>query len=98
MEEKREKTKEAEKREKKEEREKIKGVIELYELYYSGLLKIAGSYAKVVNLRERKDEYIADVIIGNDFEGWMERRYNCRYPKKEIKEMLEQLEGKKQKN
>jgi len=77
-----------EKERKRREREEVKKAIKFYELYSSGLLRIGGTYAKVINLRERKDHYIADVIIGNDVEGWLERYYNCEYPKELINEIL----------
>lgn len=80
--------KEKEKERKRREREEVKEAIRFYELFSNGLLKIGGSYAKVVNLRERKDRYIADVILGNDMEGWMERYYDCEYPKELINEIL----------
>jgi len=79
---------EKEKERKRREREEVKEAIRFYELFSNGLLKIGGSYAKVVNLRERKDRYIADIIIGNYMEGWFERYYNCEYPKELIDEIL----------
>lgn len=76
---------------KKFDKEKIKQAIEFYEEGINGLDKISGGYAVVKNLRERKDKYIADIIIGVAEEGWKERYNYCEYPKELIEEIIIQL-------
>ena len=74
------------------EKEKIIKAIQLLELKNSGLNKINSAYVKVKNLKERKDHYIADVIIGISEEGYSERYNNCEYPKELIQSLLQNLE------
>ncbi len=59
-------------------KDEIKEKIIEFERRISGLDKISGVDVKVLNLRIRKDKYIADVIISEDEKS--ERYNNCEYP------------------
>jgi len=59
----------------------IKEIIEDFEYYKNGYNKISGNSVKAINIKERKDKYIADIILSEDL-GAVETRYNkCEYPK-----------------
>jgi len=75
-------------------KEKIKVIkaIKLFELKINGLDKINSAYVEIKNLKERKDKYIADVIIGIAEEGYSQRFNNCEYPKSLIQSLLQSLE------
>lgn len=60
---------------------KIKDQIEEYEYYQNGFNNLCGNAVKVVNLRKRKDKYIADVILIEQESGNRERYNNCEYGK-----------------
>lgn len=55
--------------------------IEDYEYYKNGFNRLCGHEVVIVNVRKRKDKYIADVIL-RDIEAGKSERYNdCEYPR-----------------
>lgn len=64
----------------KKNKDEIKEKIRELERYANGLDKISGVFIKVLNLKIRKDKYIADIVICEDENS---KRYNnCEYHKK----------------
>jgi len=70
-------------------RKKVIETIKNFELIGTGLKNINTAYIKIKNLKERKDYFVADVIIGIAEENWEERYNKCKYPKKLIKSLME---------
>ena len=60
---------------------KIKDQIAEYEYHMNGFKQLNGRHVKVVNLRVRKDKYIADVTLIDDFDGYRESFKDCEYDK-----------------
>lgn len=65
-------------------KDEVKEKIRKLERHNFGLDKISGVFIKVLNLKIRKDKYIADIVIREDESS--ERYNNCEYPKKIIEE------------
>lgn len=65
-------------------KDEVKEKIRELERHISGLDKISGVFIKVLNLKIRKDKYIADIVICEDENS--KRCNNCEYPKKIIEE------------
>jgi|GEM_PF-5672531 len=73
---------------KKQNKKKIKEAIKLIEYRNTGLDKINSAFIEVRNLKERKDHYIADIVIRIYEEGYLERYNNCIYTKESIERIL----------
>ena len=73
---------------KKQDKKKIKEAIKLIEYKNTGLNKINSAFIEVRNLKERKDHYIADIVIRIYEEGYLERYNNCIYTKESIERIL----------
>jgi len=77
---------------KKQDKKKIKEAIKLIEYKNTGLDKINSAFIEVRNLKERKDHYIADIVIRVYEESYLERYNNCIYTKESIERVLKALQ------
>lgn len=65
-------------------KELIKQTISNIEFFANGFDKLCGSQIKVINLKSKKDKYIADIILISEFGEIKERVNNCEYNKELI--------------
>lgn len=70
-----------------EERKDIKEQIYDFEMEVNGLQRLNGSYIKVENFREGKDEYICNITLFRDDE--TETFHDVNYPKERFKTITE---------
>ena len=65
-----------------------KELIEDFEYYKNGYNKLCGYEVKATNIRERKNDYVADITLIEDF-GEVKTKYKgCVYPKNCLKRRL----------
>ena len=65
-----------------------KKAIEEKEYYANGFYRLSGHGVKVVNVRERKLDVLADVILYDDNDNTHERYNKCTYPKHILKVVM----------
>lgn len=65
-----------------------KEAIETREYYANGFAKLSGCGVKAVNLRERKEDVLADVILYDYNDNTQERYNKCKYPKKALEAVM----------
>ena len=59
-----------------------KKAIEDYEYFATGYSRLSGHSIEVINVRVKKDEVLADVILHNDEDNIQERHNDCMYLKR----------------
>lgn len=65
-------------------RKEIKSRIEEHEYFSNGFHKLNGYHVKAVNLKQRQDKFIVDIIIHSADDNATERYNDCEYPKEFI--------------
>ena len=66
----------------------LKEAIETMEYYANGYSRLSGYGVRALNVRERKDDVVADVIL-YDYNDNKQERYNkCKYSKKGLEEIM----------
>ena len=73
-----------------------KDLIWEYEFYTNGFHKLSGKDVKVVNVKEYKDKYVADVILIDYYDNKRERYNECEYPKDLFKNEVSMRKFKKE--
>ena len=70
-----------------------KGAIETREYFANGFSRLSGYGVQAVNVRERKTDVVADIIIFDYNDNKSERYNKCIYPKTALKKILEATRG-----